>query len=86
MNLNTKGRLAGILYLLLVITGIFNLKYVPTELIVWSLAGRSCITTMVGRRAGSRGGKCKRLDNRHRHNYYTDSMEIRMVAILYSVC
>jgi len=36
MNLNTKGRLAGILYLLLVITGIFNLKYVPTELIVWS--------------------------------------------------
>ena len=36
MNLNTKGRLAGMLYLLLVITGIFNLKYVPTELIVWT--------------------------------------------------
>ena len=34
MNLNAKGRLAGAIYLMLVLTGIFNLLYVPSKLIV----------------------------------------------------
>jgi hypothetical protein len=36
MTNKNKGRLAGFVYLLLVLTGIFNLLYVPTQLIVWS--------------------------------------------------
>lgn len=36
MNLKEKGRLAGGIYLMLVLTGIFNLIYVPSKLIVWS--------------------------------------------------
>lgn len=35
MSLNTKGRLAGFIYLMLVLTGIFNLLYVPNQLIDW---------------------------------------------------
>ena len=39
MNLTKKtAHLAGILYLIVVITGIFNLLYVPSKLIVWSNA------------------------------------------------
>jgi len=36
MNSNkSTARLAGLMYLLLIITGIFNLMYVPSKLIVW---------------------------------------------------
>jgi len=36
MTKKNTARLAGFVYLLVVITGIFNLAYVPTQLIVWS--------------------------------------------------
>ncbi len=36
MSLNNTARSAGFIYLLLVLTGIFNLLYVPSQLIVWS--------------------------------------------------
>jgi hypothetical protein len=36
MTKRETARLAGFVYLLLVITGIFNLVYVPTQLIVWA--------------------------------------------------
>ena len=36
MNLTAKSRLAGMIYLMLVLTGIFNLMYVPSKLIVWT--------------------------------------------------
>jgi hypothetical protein len=39
-NKNT-ARLAGFLYLIVVITGIFSLAYVPAKLIVWSDAART---------------------------------------------
>ena len=32
----TKGRMAGAIYLLVVLTGIFSLGYVPNQLIVWN--------------------------------------------------
>jgi hypothetical protein len=35
MSLSNTARLAGFMYLLLVLTGIFNLAYVPSQLIVW---------------------------------------------------
>ncbi len=39
MNSNKKAaRLAGLLYLVVVLTGIFNLAYVPSRLIVWDNA------------------------------------------------
>jgi len=36
MTKNNTARLAGFVYLLVVVTGIFNLVYVPSQLIVWS--------------------------------------------------
>jgi hypothetical protein len=36
MSKNSTARLAGFIYLLVVLTGIFNLIYVPSQLIVWS--------------------------------------------------
>ena len=36
MSKNTTARLAGLFYLLVVITGIFHLLYVPSQLIQWS--------------------------------------------------
>jgi len=36
LTMKNKGRLAGFIYFLLVITGIFNLMYVPSQLIVMS--------------------------------------------------
>jgi hypothetical protein len=42
MNSNKKtARIAGLFYLIVVITGIFNLLYVPSKLIVWSDAATS---------------------------------------------
>lgn len=39
MDSNKKtARIAGLLYLIVVLTGIFNLKYVPSKLIVWDNA------------------------------------------------
>ena len=38
MSQSNTARLAGFIYLLLVLTGIFNLVYVPSQLIVWSSA------------------------------------------------
>jgi hypothetical protein len=38
MSQSNTARLAGLIYLLLVLTGIFNLVYVPSQLIVWSSA------------------------------------------------
>lgn len=36
MNSNKKtARIAGLIYLIIVLTGIFNLMYVPSKLIVW---------------------------------------------------
>lgn len=35
MSKNKTARLAGFVYLIVVLTGIFNLIYVPTQLIVW---------------------------------------------------
>ena len=36
MNSNKKtARIAGLIYLIIVLTGIFNLRYVPSKLIVW---------------------------------------------------
>lgn len=32
----TKGRMAGVIYLLVVLTGIFSLGYVPNQLIMWN--------------------------------------------------
>lgn len=36
MSFRNTGRIAGLLYLVVVITGIFSLAYVPSKLIVWS--------------------------------------------------
>ena len=37
MTSNSKtARIAGLLYLIVVVTGIFTLEYVPSKLIVWS--------------------------------------------------
>jgi len=36
MTKNNTARLAGFVYLLVVVTGIFNLVYVPSQLIVWA--------------------------------------------------
>jgi hypothetical protein len=42
LNTNKKtARLAGLLYLVVVVTGIFGLMYVPTKLIVWDNAALS---------------------------------------------
>ena len=38
MSKNNTARLAGLVYLLVVLTGIFNLVYVPSRLIVWESA------------------------------------------------
>ena len=39
MDSNKKtARIAGLLYLIVVLTGIFNLMYVPSKLIVWDNA------------------------------------------------
>jgi hypothetical protein len=35
---NKKARVAGVLYLILIISGIFNLLYIPSQLIVWESA------------------------------------------------
>ena len=36
MSSNQTARLAGFIYLIIVLTGFFNLVYVPSELIIWS--------------------------------------------------
>lgn len=41
MSIQAKGRLAGFVYLLLVVTGIFNLIYVPSQLINWQDAAQT---------------------------------------------
>jgi len=38
MAKNSTARLAGLFYLIVVLTGIFNLAYVPSQLIVWESA------------------------------------------------
>ena len=38
---NKSARVAGILYLVLIISGIFNLLYVPSQLIVWESASET---------------------------------------------
>lgn len=38
VSINVKARIAGLLYLLLILTGIFSLMYVPSKLIVWDNA------------------------------------------------
>ena len=35
MSINQNARLAGLLYFIVVITGIVSLAYVPSQLIVW---------------------------------------------------
>lgn len=40
-NRNQTARLAGLLYLILVISGIFNLMYIPSKLIVWENAAET---------------------------------------------
>jgi hypothetical protein len=37
-NRNKTARLAGLLYLILVISGIISLKYIPSQFIVWESA------------------------------------------------
>lgn len=41
MTFQNRGRLAGFVYFLLVLTGIFNLVYVPTQIINWSDAAQT---------------------------------------------
>ncbi|CAC9975669.1 hypothetical protein FLAPXU55_03385 [Flavobacterium panici] len=36
LSFRNTGRIAGLLYLVVVVTGIFSLGYVPSKLIVWS--------------------------------------------------
>lgn len=38
MTVSQNGRLAGLIYLLVVLTGIFSLAYVPSQIIVWDSA------------------------------------------------
>jgi len=40
-ELNKKSRIAGLFYFILVVTGIINLMYVPTRLIVWDNAAQT---------------------------------------------
>ncbi|WP_291145484.1 DUF4386 domain-containing protein [Flavobacterium sp. UBA7680] len=41
LSFRNTGRVAGLLYLVVVITGIFSLGYVPSKLIVWSDAAKT---------------------------------------------
>lgn len=46
MTKNTTARLAGFVYLLLVLTGIFNLMYVPTEIMVFNDSGAKSLSNI----------------------------------------
>jgi hypothetical protein len=46
MSKNDTARLAGLIYLALVLTGIFNLMYVPSQLIVWGDAAATANNIM----------------------------------------
>lgn len=41
MNIKTTARVAGFIYLLIVLSGIFNLIYVPSQIMVWSDAAKT---------------------------------------------
>ncbi len=41
MKANKTARLAGLIYLILIISGIFNLMYFPSKLIVWNNAAKT---------------------------------------------
>lgn len=43
-NRNKTARLAGLLYLILVVSGILNLAYIPSQLIVWDDAAETLAT------------------------------------------
>ena len=40
-SINKTARLAGLIYLILVISGIINLMYIPSQLIVWGNSSKT---------------------------------------------